>query len=195
MKKDKTSKKYTKAEVTVSSVNESYGDGGVIFADIRVEFPEISGCGAAETVNRFYAELRDRLCEYAAGHLRELGESEFSSLGAGVARFRFRRYSLSHTFRVTWSDERYLSILRTMRLTRGSKILSERSFGEVIDTARGRFVPPETFISRGAIRRTFAAEPRVKVNMSNKFNFYTDGCRIFFLFGGERSEMRSAELC
>jgi len=194
MKKSRKTKKYSKPQVSTSGVCEAFGEGGVIFADIRAEFPEISECGGAGRINEFYSSMLARLYSYAKEELRALGESEFAALGSGVARFRFRRYSLVHTYRVTWSDERHISILRTLRLARGSRVLSERAFGEVFDTARGRFVPPESFVTRSAIRRAFSVEPRIRADLEHKANFYTDGKRLVFLFGDEGAEVRHAEL-
>lgn len=187
-------KKQSSVEIATVAVTESFGEGGVIFSDIRAEFPELSGCNGAQVINRFYSGMRDRLREYAAEHLRELGETEFAELGSGVARFRFRRYTLVHTFEVTWSDGRRVSILRRMHLRRGAQTLAERVFGEVFDAQRGRFLPPESFASRSAIKKTLRAEPPVKVSLANKCNFYTDGKRVVFLLGDGSSDVRYAEM-
>lgn len=193
MKKDKTIKKYLKAEIESGCVCEAFGSGGVMFSDIRAEFPVLSGCRCAEGVNGFYSAMATRLRNYSEGHLRELGEREFAALGEGVARFRFRRYSLSQTFRVTYSDERYFSILRTVRLTRGAQLLSERAFGEVFDTFSGRFAPPEKFVSRRSMKKAFLLSSKSKMTAENKSNFYTDGKKVFFLMAEEKPIVCSAE--
>ena len=193
MKKDKINK-HSDAVVNVSGIRKGFGDGGVIFSEINAEFPSLSECGGAEEINSFYKELSDRLIEYAAGELRAVGEREFSALGEGVARFRFRRLSLCHSFRVTYSDGRYLSIVRTLTLRRGVQTLSERSFGEVFEVGKGRFAPPESFLARSDVRKLFASEPRVKPTLENRSNFYTDGKRVIFLLSGERGVARTAEL-
>lgn len=193
MKKDKTIKKYSKAEISSSAVCEAFGSGGVIFSDIRIEYPILSDCRCAEGINEFYSRLATRLREYAEGHLRELGEREFAALGEGVARFRFRRYSLVQSFRVTHSDERCFSILRTVRLTRGSLLISERTYGEVFDTFRGRFMPPERFVSRRSMKKAFSALPKVRLTTDSKSNFYTDGKKVVFLLPEERRIVCGAE--
>ena len=102
-----------------------------------------------ERISAFYREIGERAVRYCEGALRERAEGEFESSEDEQKRFRFPSLTYRLEGRVTYEDERYVSVCLAAELRRRGEREALGAFedGQVFEKESGALLPPEEVVS------------------------------------------------